>query len=90
MCACRVSLGTVGQEKKSSSRVGIPRVPEARETSLPLKALITDAHEAEGQFGGTIPFSSEIQKHICGCHNFFPLSSVQIIIIPACCLLCVL
>ena len=24
------------------------------------------------------------------CHNFFPLSSVQIIIIPACCLLCVL
>ena len=27
---------------------------------------------------------------ICSCHNFFPLSSVQIIIIPACCLLCVL
>ena len=26
----------------------------------------------------------------CTCHNFFPLSSVQIIIIPACCLLCVL
>ena len=26
----------------------------------------------------------------CNCHNFFPLSSVQIIIIPACCLLCVL
>ena len=25
----------------------------------------------------------------CPCHNFFPLSSVQIIIIPACCLLCV-
>ena len=24
------------------------------------------------------------------CHNFFPLSSVQIIIVPACCLLCVL
>ena len=24
------------------------------------------------------------------CHNFFPLSSVQIIITPACCLLCVL
>ena len=24
------------------------------------------------------------------CHNFFPLSSVQINIIPACCLLCVL
>ena len=27
---------------------------------------------------------------ICSCHNFPPLSSVQIIIIPACCLLCVL
>ena len=40
--------------------------------------------------GGTIPQTSEIWTHICGCHNFFPLSSVQIIIIPACCLLCVL
>ena len=38
----------------------------------------------------TIPQTSEIWTHICGCHNFFPLSSVQIIIIPACCLLCVL
>ena len=27
---------------------------------------------------------------ICSCHNFYFLSSVQIIIIPACCLLCVL
>ena len=26
----------------------------------------------------------------CTCHNFFLLSSMQIIIIPACCLLCVL
>ena len=26
----------------------------------------------------------------CTSHNFFPLYSVQIIIIPACCLLCVL
>ena len=28
--------------------------------------------------------------HICSCHNFFPLSFVQILLIPACCLLCVL
>ena len=28
--------------------------------------------------------------HICSCHNFFPLSSVQILLIRACCLLCVL
>ena len=39
------------------------------------------AHRAE---------TNEIVKNICSCHNFFPLSSVQIIIIPACCLLCVL
>ena len=29
-------------------------------------------------------------EHICSCHNFFPLSSVQIRLIPACSLLCVL
>ena len=40
--------------------------------------------------GGTIPKTNEIVTNICSCHNFFPLSSVQIIIIPACCLLCVL
>ena len=34
------------------------------------------------------PFSSEF--FFGTCHNFFSLSSVQIIIIPACCLLCVL
>ena len=39
---------------------------------------------------GAIPETNEIVTHICSCHNFFPLSSVQIIIIPACCLLCVL
>ena len=32
----------------------------------------------------------EICIFFCNCHNVFPLSSVQIIIIPACCLLCVL
>ena len=40
--------------------------------------------------GGTIPFNNEIFTHICSCHNFFPLSSVQILLLPACCLLCVL
>ena len=32
----------------------------------------------------------KIWTHICSCHNFFPLSFVQIFLIPACCLLCVL
>ena len=42
--------------------------------------------------GGTAPEKIWGKKlnTICTCHNFFPLSSVQIIIIPACCLLCVL
>ena len=40
--------------------------------------------------GGTTPETNEIGIHICSCHNFFPLSSVQILLIPACCLLCVL
>ena len=40
--------------------------------------------------GGTTPETNEIVTHICSCHNFFPLSSVQILFIPACCLLCVL
>ena len=39
---------------------------------------------------GAIPETNEIVTHICSCHNFFPLSSVQILLIPACCLLCVL
>ena len=45
---------------------------------------------AKGIQGETNPFSSEICTFFCTCHNFFPLSSVQIIIIPSCCLLCVL
>ena len=40
--------------------------------------------------GGTTPETNEIVTNICSCHNFFSLSSVQIIFIPACCLLCVL
>ena len=37
--------------------------------------------------GGTTPETNEIVTLICSCHNFFPLSSVQILFIPACCLL---
>ena len=39
---------------------------------------------------GTIPYFPKIWFFFSPCHNFFPLSSVQINIIPACCLLCVL
>ena len=38
----------------------------------------------------TYHFSPTFAHFFGTCHNFFPLSSVQIIIIPACCLLCVL
>ena len=40
--------------------------------------------------GGDYTLTTEISTHICSCHNFFTLSSVQILLIPACCLLCVL
>ena len=40
--------------------------------------------------GGTTPETTEISTHICSCHNFFPLSSLQILLTPACCLLCAL
>ena len=46
-------------------------------------------HNGYSYFGAT-PETKEIGTHICSCHNFFPLSSVQIMVIPACCLLCVL
>ena len=52
-------------------------------------SCITDRF-SKGGGGGAIPKTNEIVIHICSCHNFFSLSSVQIIIIPACCLLCVL
>ena len=32
---------------------------------------------------GDYPTALRNLKHICGCHNFFPLSSVQIIIVCA-------
>ena len=40
--------------------------------------------------GGTVPETSEIWTHICSCHNVFLLSSVLTLLVPACCLLCVL
>ena len=41
-------------------------------------------------FGGLDHISRKLYIFLVTSHNFFPLSSVQIIIIPACCLLCVL
>ena len=53
--------------------------------------------KGEGNWGGAKSYREDYtiflrNLHIffCTCHNLFPLSSVQIIIIPACCLLCVL
>ena len=40
--------------------------------------------------GGTVPYFPKIAYIFLTSHNFFSLSSGQIIIIPACCLLCVL
>ena len=46
-------------------------------------------HRGKGS-GRLHHFSPKLSVFFCSCHNFFPLSSVQIIFIPACCLLCVL
>ena len=62
----------------------------ASDCSFPLYIYIIISLQQILKTRGTMPFSSEICTYICTCHNFFPLSSVQIIIIPACCLLCVL
>ena len=40
--------------------------------------------------GGTGSFTTEILTHIYSCHNISPLSSVQILLLPARCLLYVL
>ena len=40
--------------------------------------------------GGITPETTEIWTHICSYHNFLSLSSVQILLIPACSLLCML
>ena len=47
-------------------------------------------HTSIQSIGGTTPETNEIVTNICSCHNFFLLSSMQILFIPACCLLCVL
>ena len=44
----------------------------------------------EGGGGGGLYHLLPKFEHICSCHNFFPLSSVQILLLQACCLLCVL
>ena len=44
----------------------------------------------EGSFLAGVYPNLRKKFFFCTCHNFPPLSSVQIIIIPACCLLCVL
>ena len=54
------------------------------------QTLLTPSCYGERWTGGLYPKTNKIVTNICSCHNFFPLSSVQIIIIPACCLLCVL
>ena len=45
---------------------------------------------SENNKGGPHLKPTKLEHIFVTCHNFFSLSSVQIIIIPACCLLCVL
>ena len=41
-------------------------------------------------FGRLHHLLPKFETHICSCHNFFSFPSVQILLISACCLLCVL
>ena len=59
-------------------------------TSLPLTLVFPPLGNDGGGGGGGLSHFPPKFEHICSCHNFFPLSSVEIIVIPACCLLCVL
>ena len=55
-----------------------------------IAAIFTKAWPCIGVGRGDYTIFSENLIFFSPCHNFFPLSSVQINIIPACCLLCVL
>ena len=55
----------------------------------PLKAICVSTLYAPLK-GGQDHISQKLYIFFVTSHNFFSLSSVQIIIIPACCLLCVL
>ena len=57
--------------------------------SLSLATIIVITHNNK-TIKGDPHLKPSKSEHICSCHNFSPLSSVQILLIPTCCLLCVL
>ena len=65
---------------------GLPPPPPRGYVSLPKH--VTKINQLT--IKGLTHFPPKFAHFFCTCHNFFPLSSVQIIIIPACFLLCVL
>ena len=58
--------------------------------SMVVKGILFTTIESSSTKGGLDHISRKLYIFFVTSHNFFPLSSVQIIIIPACCLLCVL
>ena len=55
------------------------------------KFILSNWKKSSPKFkGGTAPLTTEIEHIFLAVINFFLLSSVQILLIPACCLLCVL
>ena len=75
-----------------------PDIGETIEKFVQERSVCADAWQRTGMLtldgneavGGTAPETTKIWTHIWSYHNFFPLSSVQILLILACCLLCVL
>ena len=79
---------TLYRDRVSCLECGPTREPERErgESKSEKREGPLSAHEASRRpapfvnLGGTIPFFSEICTFFCTCHNFFPLSSVQIIV----------
>ena len=53
-------------------------------------AIVVDVDDGKGGLHLKPPRFDRNFNTYLSCRNFFPLSSVQILLIPACCLLCVL
>ena len=80
-CRCLACAYKCGKENGAL----ITRVSTLKLTRLQRRELTMLCMKCCGllDLGGTIPFTTEIWIHICSCHNFFSLSSVQIFFITS-------
>ena len=88
------TAGVVSGRCSSSNVYVCPYMENAIAVVSQIEEMILKNNQIDGRTinlkGGTPTETTEIWTHICSYHNLFPLSCVQILLIPACCLLCVL